>query len=311
MLHGGAALCRIPAMETSRSQDDYQPPGRESRRRAAALYRAALHTAARRIRTNGKCLAGCWADRPEMAPMELFSLVREAVSRPDARVIKQTGRITVTRALLEGREVIIKRYDLGGPLERIRYLCHPSRARRFWAAARTLRTLDIPTPDPLGFLEHWENGIPATSCMITAFMPGTDDASHWLGWTSSTRPDDIKQALAKDLARAITDLYGHGIYHRDTKTSNLLLEHPMEPDRRRFLWLDLECAAFGVRPRRHQIIRNVVQVAGSLGKEATCAERELIIREFAAFFPWLMNKHVLRRIHCWTDRRMHKERRCC
>ncbi len=311
MLQAKAALCRIRAMETGRSQNDYQPPARETCRRARALYRAALQTAALKFRTDGKTLSGCWTDRPDMAPSELLMLVREAVARPDSRIIKQTGRITVTRAHMEGREVIIKRYDLDGPLERIRYLFHPSRARRFWAAASTLRKLGIPTPQPLGFLERWERGIPASSCMITAFVPGTDDASHWLGWTSGTRPDDIKRALAKDLARAIVTLYRSGIYHRDTKTSNLLLEHPLDPERRNYLWLDLECAVCGVRPGRHQIIRNVVQVAGSLGKEATCAERELIIREFAAWFPWLMDRQALRHIHCWTDRRMHKERRCC
>lgn len=297
-------------MGTTDSSSVYQPPGKETCRRAGALYRAALQADSPRIRSGTGCLAGCWADRPEMSPAELFSLIKGALARNDSSIIKQTGRITVTRTHLEGSDVIIKRYELGGMLEKIKYLMHHSRARRFWAAARTLRELGIPTPEPLGFLECWEHGIPAVSYMITGYIPDTNDASKWLGWTSSQQPEDLKRALARDLASSVSGLYRHGIYHRDTKTSNLLLEHPLDPARRRYLWLDLECVACGVRPGRHSIVRNVVQVVGSLGPEASCEERELVIREFAQFFPWLADRHVLRRIHCWTDRRMHKERRC-
>ncbi|MGD9873624.1 MAG: lipopolysaccharide kinase InaA family protein [Kiritimatiellia bacterium] len=298
-------------MEINSSSPVYQPPGREACIKAAALYRAALRMVPTGIRSGDKCLAGCWADRPDMSPVELLSLIQESIARPDAAVIKQTGRITVTRTRLEGAEVIIKGYDLSGTLENLKYLFRHSRARRFWAAALTLRQLGIPTPEPMGFLECWKHGIPAASFIITGFVPDTDDASRWLGWTSNTKPEDVKRALAKDLASAIAGLYSHGIYHRDTKTSNLLLEYPLDPVRRRFLWLDLECLTCGVRPGRHKIIRNVVQVVGSLGPEATCAERELIIREFACIFPWLTGRNVMKRIHCWTDRRMHKERRCC
>ena len=39
--------------------------------------------------------------------------------------------------------------------------------------------------------------------------------------------------------------------------------------------------------------------------------KKLVIREFARVFPWLAGRRMLRRIHCWTDRRMNKERRCC
>jgi hypothetical protein len=103
-------------------------------------------------------------------------------------------------------------------------------------------------------------------------------------------------------------LYQYGIYHRDTKTANMLLHDPTNNSRRTFLWIDLECVQTGVIPTRHRIIRNLVQLNGSLGEQVSTADRYAFLRDLSQIYPWLNTPASINKIRRWTERRLWKER---
>lgn len=276
---------------------------RQAARRARSLYRAAL----REGRRQGPA-RGVWLGPPELAPADLAREVAQAEAAPAARVLKEDRGIRVVRAELLGRDVLIKRYDLARWRDRVRYLFRPSRARRFWAAARTLSRLEIPTPEPLGYVELRRTFCPVRSYVITSFLEQSS-ARAWLHNAFPAQPPAVREAIRRALLESLLTLYRQGIYHADTKASNLLLMAPTDDAARTFLWIDLECMRFGVVPTRHQIIRNLVQLNGSLGAAVREGERCAFLREMARTYPWVMRRRVLRKIRRWTAWRLERERR--
>jgi hypothetical protein len=104
-------------------------------------------------------------------------------------------------------------------------------------------------------------------------------------------------------------LYRNRIYHGDTKSANILLRSPDKPDRRAFFWIDLECVKFGVLPTRRQIIRNLVQLNGSLGSKVLEEDRMAFLHDMSQFYPWLAQPGVAKKIRRWTRRRLLKQKR--
>jgi hypothetical protein len=251
---------------------------------------------------------GTWKSDPSISLSGLRAAIQEAEKARGTKIIKSEKRIRVFRAHLLGRDAIIKRYDLIDVGDRLKYLFRASRAHRAWAAARTLTELGIPTPEPLGFLEIRTGPFVTRSYFITAFISDAQSARTWIKPWLSTRPHEFRERFRKEVVNLLLDLYRNGIYHGDTKSANMLLRSPDEPDRRAFFWIDLECVQFGVQPTRRQIIRNLVQLNGSLGSKVSEEDRMAFLLDMAQFYPWLARPKVVEKIRTWTLRRLLKQK---
>ncbi len=275
------------------------------------LYREALRDPGAQPAGRAPRVIGRWPTRPDLSPDALARAIADAEKTP-VRVIKSAAHGRVLRAQLLGRDALIKRYDLPRLADRLKYLLRPSRARRAWAAAQTFIRLGIPTPEPLGFLEIYSGPVPARSYFITAFMPETVSAGPWMRSRMPRQPPELRAAVRKDLLELLLALYRKEIYHADTKTPNLLVLAPEDSARRRFFWIDLECVRFGVRPTRHQVIRNLVQLNGSLRGRTSDEERMEFLRDMARAYPWVIEPQVVAEIRDWTHRRLlHEVRSRC
>ena len=252
---------------------------------------------------------GTWKPDPTISIAELTAAVEKAEKAPGTKVIKTEDKIRVLRARLLGRDALIKRYDLIDFGDKLRYLFRVSRARRAWAAARAMTELGIPTPEPLGLLEIYSGPLAVRSYFITDFMSDTQSANRWIKPRLSARPPEFRAQFRKELLDLLLDLYRNGVYHADTKSHNILLRAPDDPAHRAFFWIDLECAKFGARPTRHQIVRNLVQLNGSLGSKVSEDDRMAFLHDMARMYPWLDRPGVAKRIRAWTIRRLLKQKR--
>lgn len=277
--------------------------------RAFKLYRSALggqRTAFSRWRQS---MRGFWATDPRIKAADLHEAIQRAEADPATQIVKDGARIQVLRANLFGHDALIKRYDLVPLGDRLKYIFRPSRARRAWAAAQALVRLRLPTPEPLGCLEIFRSGIPVRSYYICAFLTDAAAARTWIEPNFVDQPEALRTDFRKHLLRTLLALYRHGVYHADTKTTNMLLSNPMDPARRAFFWIDLECVRFGIVPGRHQLVRNLVQVNGSLGLKVSDHDRLRFLHDLARHYPWVTHKDVIRKICDWTRRRLDNERR--
>ena len=247
---------------------------------------------------------GTWKSDSSISIAELTNAIDQAEKAPGIEVIKSENKIRVLRAHLLGHDALIKRYDLIDIGDRLKYLFRVSRARRAWAAANTLTHLGIPTPEPLGFLEIRSGPFVARSYFITAFLSDARSARKWIRPWLSTKPPEFRERFRTEILNLLLDLYRNGIYHGDTKSANMLLRSPEEPDRRAFFWIDLECVKFGVRPTRRQIVRNLVQLNGSLGSKVSEEDRLAFLHDMSQFYPWLARPGIVKKIRAWTRRRL-------
>jgi tRNA A-37 threonylcarbamoyl transferase component Bud32 len=281
-------------------------PPREARR----LYRTHLRPAARTERWNGSVVCGIWKPDPAVSSAALARQVETVIESGRLRSLKKGNRITVRQGSLLGEDAVLKEYRLQTPVDTLKYALRHSRARRYWAAARTMEELGIPTPEPLGYLEYIRHGIPVCSYVFTRFIADSVPSRKWIEPRFADQPPERRKALREELLEALLTLYRHGIYHRDTKLSNLMLREPDadQLDGTRFMWIDLECVQCGVAPTRHQVTRNLVQLNGSLGTHIRDDDRCAFLEDLSRVFPWATSKATKQKIRRWTKKRLDKEK---
>ncbi|MDD4737069.1 MAG: lipopolysaccharide kinase InaA family protein [Kiritimatiellae bacterium] len=271
---------------------------------ASSLYKTRLHEGS----SSRSSLCGCWLPEPELSPERLRALVAEAMRDPEAVILKEDRRTTVLRTRLLGRDVMIKRYVLTKLSEQIKYAFRHSPARRFWAAARTMQAVRIPTPEPLGILEEYRLGIPIQRHMISEYLDHSLTLRQWIETSPFNESAEHKAAAIRQLLDLLLALYASGLYHRDTKGENILVTHHNDPSHRTLHWIDLECVQSKTRPSRHDIIRNLVQLNGSICHMVSKEDRMAFLKFMAEAHPWVLQPNTLQTIRQWTQRRLDKER---
>ncbi len=269
----------------------------EIRARARSIYQTALKTPS----------AHKWIAAPDMTFHEMSSAVEDALTSQASVAVKKGERIHVIRANLMGQDVLIKRYILRGAVERLKYRWRASRARRAWAAAAAMRAMNVRTPEPLGFWERREGGVVADSLFITRFIEPSIPAYRFLKRHYRQYNADARERFRKELLDAYLSIERAGLHHADTKLSNLLVRHPDNETQRELLWIDLECIAAGARPTRHRVVRNLVQMNGSMRRWISENDRMSFLRDLARVHPWVISRRVISKIKTWTRRRLLRE----
>lgn len=244
---------------------------------------------------------GAWVD-PTPSLAGLAHTIRTLEATP-GRILKSSDISRVVSGELFGGPVIIKRYAPPTGWKRWIRRFRPSRARRCWATAATLRGAGIACSSCIGFLEEATGG----SVVVFAEERGTISARRWIKAWLHQRPSDFRDRFRDDLAQALLELYSNGVYHADTKASNLLLLHPEDSGSRSFIWIDLECVRFGTRPSRRQVLRNLVQLNGSVGSKLSEEDRVGFLGILAQTYPWLAEPAVVEHIRTWTLERLKRE----
>ena len=290
------------AIETISTMTD-----RQVRHRAASLYRASIQEEHPDMDESDAALRCEWHPDASVAGRTLLSAVERIEQAPETATLKNNPIIRVMRANLFGRDTLIKRYSMPRWIDRLKYRFRASRARRAWAAARTLLGLGIPTPEPLGFLEVYEGSIATRSYIFTEFMADAVSTYKWIKTNYHRRPVEWRVQFRRDLLASLLSLYDRGIYHADTKTPNLLMTHPDDPAKRTFYWIDLECVNAGVTPSRHEIVRNLVQLNGSFRHWVPEEDRLAFLHDIARRYPWLDRPRIVNKIRSWTVKRWRNE----
>lgn len=273
---------------------------RQARRRARRLFRNRL--AQHRTGLNA---AAVWCDS-SVTPDALLAEVRRAEASPETVTIKQGASHTLFRARVFGRDALIKRYALTGAANRAKYWFRPSRARRAWAAAATLGDLDLPTPEPFGYVEAGIGRAAAQSYLVTEFRPRAVSVRAWVKTRYRSLDPDNRRAFRRELAAFLLSLHHRGVYHADTKALNMLIEED-DAGARRLCWIDVDGVQPGRAATRRDVLRNLVQLNGSVRSWVPEDERLDFLRRLAPEFPWLRHPNVAVRLQRWTERRLRKE----
>ncbi len=191
--------------------------------------------------------------RREIDPRRIDAWISEALSGPrqEDDLLKAGNSQTLWVAPMDGREVVVKRYNVKTWLHGLRRLLFSSRGRRSWRNAHRLRAYGIATPRPLLFVEE-RRGFRRRAWLVAEKAAG-ERADRFF-----ERIGGDDEAIRK-VASVVAAFARNGLVHGDMKASNFLVSEKgvqvidLDSLRRpRWRWLRER----GVRADRERFLRN-------------------------------------------------------
>jgi tRNA A-37 threonylcarbamoyl transferase component Bud32 len=155
--------------------------------------------------------------------------------RDDIVMLKDGGSSTVIKVVLDGRELVVKRYNIKNFWHRLRRAFRVTRAEKSWRLAQRLNLFYINTPKPVAYLETNVAGVRGKSYIVTEYVYGSDLKQYLAPYESSSYSvlHIIKRTV--DLLRSLAKLE---ITHGDLKATNIIINEHLQP-----VLIDLDGAA--------------------------------------------------------------------
>ncbi len=144
---------------------------------------------------------------------------------PDALIsqsplLKDGNSSTVALITLDGRQLVVKRYNIKNPWHAVKRALRPTRAWVSWKNTHRLALLGINTPRPVLLLERRRGPLRSTSYFVTEYVSGMD-----VYRLLHKQPEDIQ--LIMDIANQFGELLrifaDARLSHGDFKATNFLV----------------------------------------------------------------------------------------
>ena len=132
-------------------------------------------------------------------------------------IYKTGGAATVARVELNGRPLVVKRYNIKNWLHWLKRFWRPSRAWHSWVEGNRLELLGIATPRPLAVRERRCCWLRGRAYLVTEYCAGEDLIARFAPHVDGTPPEAELQARDRLFAALIRERISHG----DFKGHNL------------------------------------------------------------------------------------------
>jgi hypothetical protein len=122
---------------------------------------------------------------------------------------------------LDGIICVVKAFRIPNIINQVAYAyIRKSKAYKSFHNASKLQKLNVNTPDPLGYIEFYKNGLLQESFFISKHYP-------YELTMANVRDDDLvnKTAILKAFAAFTYDLHQKGVWHVDYSGGNILINH--------------------------------------------------------------------------------------
>lgn len=165
-----------------------------------------------------RSLSGLRAIRRAEVPA-MLSVLQNADALIDAgHLYKTGGAASVARIEVDGRTLVLKRYNIKNTAHWFKRFWRPSRAWHSWIEGHSLEFLDIATPRPLAVLEQRVMGLRSRAFLVTEYADGPDLIECFQPYVESGEaPEEQVQALVHLMQQLIRERISHG----DFKGHNL------------------------------------------------------------------------------------------
>jgi len=204
------------------------------------------------------------------------------LTRADCEIVKLQPKVAVGALATPAGRLYVKRYNVFAWRVALASLWRRSPALGAWRAAHVLAARGFATPEALAAVELRRGGMLRKSFFVTREVPAARTADVcWqaiLAEPDGPRRRTARRALARSLGDLFRRLHAAGVYHNDLKDVNVLVDGPAgEP---RCVLLDLERVQTLRRVGRRRRVKNLMQLARTLGPQANATDR---LRFLAAY----------------------------
>jgi tRNA A-37 threonylcarbamoyl transferase component Bud32 len=155
---------------------------------------------------------------PEM--LELLADPDASLQRADAQYLKQGNTCTLWTTRVDGRQLVVKRYNIKGLLHRLGRVYRNTRAAVSWKNAHRLGMYGILTARPVALLEERYGPLRGRAWYLSEFVAG-DDAGTLCG--QNTLDQAGIEAAGQQVTGLLAQLALSGISHGDMKATNFIL----------------------------------------------------------------------------------------
>jgi len=159
------------------------------------------------------------------AAPELFEFLQHpdmAFVHESAVSLKAGRSSTVVKVTLDGRDLVVKRYNIKNFTHYLRRCLRPTRAYSSWRLAQKLNLFGIATAKPVAFIEKRFLNLRGTSYYVTEYVPGQHASDYFQAQAVGTTMIERIVQLLKTLAKV-------SITHGDLKATNILINTEDKP----------------------------------------------------------------------------------
>lgn len=169
-----------------------------------------------------RSLSGLRAIRRAEVPAMLPVLQNADALIDEGHLYKTGGAASVARIEVDGRTLVLKRYNIKNTAHWFKRFWRPSRAWHAWIEGHRLEFLDIATPRPLAVLEQRVMGLRSRAFLVTEYADGPDLIECFQPYVESGEaPEEQVQALVHLMQQLIRERISHG----DFKGHNLFWQN--------------------------------------------------------------------------------------
>ncbi len=136
-------------------------------------------------------------------------------------------------------EIFLKRFNVKGILSVLKNCFRCSRAKKAWDAANSMAERDIPTPEPLMFLEQRRFGVFFKSYFVSKSMANTTTLDSYVSSCFKHLSQNRKASLIRILACCVRKMHDQGVFHGDLKAKNILIQEQKNGEEKVF-FVDLD-----------------------------------------------------------------------
>jgi len=164
------------------------------------------------------------ANLPEM---QAFLQDPDSVFNKEYKELLKNGRSsTVIKVMLDGREVVIKRYNMKSIWHRLRRMFRHTRALHCWRLAQKLSLFQVKTAPPIAYVESNWLGIRGKSYYVMEYVPGPDIKTYLAPF--ETEPYSAAIVIQR-VCQLLASLQQLEITHGDLKATNMIVNDRQQP----------------------------------------------------------------------------------
>ncbi len=217
--------------------------------------------------------------RREVTPQTIDGIIRK-FSAGDCRIVKVDKKATIALVEHEGCEVCVKAYLSLGFFGTIKALFGMSRGKNSWRGARGLALRGFETPLPLALVIKRSFFIPRTVYLITETIAPRVEMDRFILRRLKDASPDRADRFAARLGSVIGALHRAGIYHRDLKTTNIVVGE--DDDDFSFAFIDLDYVGFSGSVSVNRRAKNLAQIYLSTPGEITAGARRAFFESYVS-----------------------------
>ncbi|MBC8468776.1 MAG: protein kinase [Planctomycetes bacterium] len=138
----------------------------------------------------------------------------------EGQILKNGNTCYVCRLMLNGRDVVVKRYNHKGFIHSLRHTIKKSRAQRGWLQGHRLGMLNIATPKPLAYIEVLKKKLIWKSYLVTEYV----DGQKLYDFLQDSNVTKEQHSMIIQQIKGLLDKMGeYHITHGDLKHTNILV----------------------------------------------------------------------------------------